>query len=299
MNKLEAMAVFVRVVERGSFSAVAREMQSSQPNISKMIRALEVSLGGRLFARTTRQLSLTDEGERYYAECRQILAAVDAAEHSFKSGQEEIAGPLCIGASVSFGRTWLAPRLRAFLLAHPGIRIHLHLSDRNVDLVGEGIDVAFRFGALRDSGLVARPVGDMPRAVYASPAYVAEHGAPRTPAELSEHNCLAFTLLPHPNAWNFSLAGKTQGKQTSVAIAGNASSNSSEAIREMVLAGMGISQSPTWQFEEDLAAGRVVQLLQNHRSPSLAINAVFSGRRQSARVAAFVAYIIASMPPAA
>jgi DNA-binding transcriptional LysR family regulator len=139
----------------------------------------------------------------------------------------------------------------------------------------------------------------MPRAVYASPAYVAEHGAPRTPAELSEHNCLAFTLLPTPNAWTFSKAGKAQGKQTTIAITGNASSNSSEAIREMVLAGMGISQSPTWQFEEDLAAGRVVQLLQNHRSPSLAINAVFSGRRQSARVAAFVDYIIASMPPAA
>jgi len=306
MNKLEAMSTFVRVVERGSFSAVARELQSSQPNISKLIRALELSLGGRLFARSTRRLSLTDEGQRYYAECRQILAAVDAAEHSFKSGQEEIAGPLCVGASVSFGRTWLAPRLRAFLEQHRGIQIHLQLNDKNEDLLGEGIDVAFRFGALHDSSLVARRVGDMPRALYASPAYVAQHGAPRTPAELTAHNCLVFTLLPTRNAWTFA---QPQGKQrkgqrgnergsTTVAVQGNATSNSSEAIREMVLAGMGISLSPAWQFADDLAQGRVVQLLPDYVAPALAIHAVFSGHRQSARVAAFVDYIIASMPPA-
>jgi len=300
MNKLEAMSAFVRVVERGSFSSVARELQSSQPNISKLIRALELALGGRLFARSTRRLALTDEGQRYYAECRQILAAVDAAEHSFKSGQEEIAGPLCIGASVSFGRTWLAPRLRAFLEQHRGIRIHLQLSDKNEDLLGEGIDVAFRFGALHDSSLVARRVGDMPRAVFASPAYVAQHGAPRTPAELTAHNCLVFTLLPTRNAWTFAQArGKRDNESTTVSVSGSATSNSSEAIREMVLAGMGISLSPAWQFADDLAQGRVVQLLPDYVVPALAIRAVFSGHRQSARVAAFVDYIIASMPATA
>ena len=305
MNKLEAMSTFVRVVERGSFSAVARELQSSQPNISKLIRALELTLGGRLFARSTRRLALTDEGQRYYAECRQILAAVDAAEHSFKSGQEEIAGPLCVGTSVSFGRTWLAPRLRAFLEQHRGIRVHLQLNDKNEDLLGEGIDVAFRFGALHDSSLVARRVGDMPRAVFASPAYVAQHGAPRTPAELIAHNCLVFTMLPTRNAWTFAKArgkpvkAKRDSESTTVSVNGNATSNSSEAIREMVLAGMGISLSPAWQFADDLAQGRVVQLLPDYVAPALAIHAVFSGHRQSARVAAFVDYIIASMPGSA
>jgi DNA-binding transcriptional LysR family regulator len=292
MDKLEAMAVFVRAVERGSFSAVARDIASSQPNVSKMIRALELSLGGRLFARSTRKLALTDEGERFYAECRQILAAVDAAEHSFKTGREEIAGALRVASSVSFGRTWLAPRLDAFLERHPGIRIHLQLSDRNEDLVGEGIDVAFRFGALRDSSLVSRPVGDMQRAVFAAPSYLARHGKPLKPADLLQHNCLVFTLLPAMNAWTFA----HKGENLTVSVKGNASSNSSEAIREMVLAGTGVSLSLSWQFEDDLKAGRVVKLLPAYRPPPLAIHAVFPNRRQSARVAAFVDYIVGAMP---
>ena len=291
MNKLDAMAIFVRAVERGSFSAVARELQSSQPNISKQIGALEAALGGRLFVRSTRKLMLTGEGERYYTECRQILAAIDTAEHSFKTGREEIAGSLRVASSVSFGRSWLAPRIGAFLARHPGIRIHLQLSDRNEDIVGEGIDVALRFGALRDSNLVSRTIGDMHRAVFATPGYLAQHGTPAKPADLLRHNCLVFTLLPSVNAWSFTRKGKTM----TVAIGGNATSNSSEAIRAMVLSGSGMSLSPLWQFEEDLEAGRVVRLLPEYQIPPLAIHAVFPNRRQSARVAAFVDYVVQAM----
>lgn len=291
MNKFDAMTVFVRTVERGSFSAVARELQTTQPNISKQIGALEAALGGRLFVRSTRKLTPTDEGLRFYAECRQILAALDAAEHSFKTGREEIAGSLRVASSISFGRGWLAPRIGGFLAQHPGVRIDLQLSDRNEDLVEEGIDVALRVGALRDSSLVSRRLADMQRAMFAAPAYLARHGTPSRPTDLLQHNCLVFTLLPTQGAWRF----KRKGKETVVNVSGNAASNSSEAIRAMVLSGTGISLSPSWHFEEDLLAGRVVRLLPDYQNPALAIHAVFPNRRQSARVAAFVDYVATAL----
>ncbi|MCW8279019.1 LysR family transcriptional regulator [Pseudomonas sp. PCH199] len=288
VDKLNAMAIFVRVVERGSFSAVAREMQTSQPTISKVLRALETGLGGKLIARSTRKLSLTDEGQRYYKECRQILAAVDAAEHSFQSGRETIAGPLRIGSSVSFGRLQIAPRLAEFLRRHPEVQIDLQLSDQNQDLVSEGLDVTFRIGELNDSGLIARHVGTTHRVTVATPDYLAQHGKPQTPEELSGHNCLLFNLLSSQNQWIYQKAARRH----EVRIKGNAQSNNSEAIREMVLGGLGIALSPVWLFSEDLKAGRVIAILQEYTAQSLSIHAVSpANRRQSARVKAFVDYM--------
>nr|WP_032832773.1 MULTISPECIES: LysR family transcriptional regulator [unclassified Pseudomonas] len=288
MDKLNAMAIFVRVVERGSFSAVAREMQTSQPTISKVLKALETGLGGKLIARSTRQLSLTDEGQRYYNECRQILAAVDAAEHSFQSGRERIAGHLRIGSSVSFGRLQIAPRLAQFLERHPGIEIDLQLSDQNQDLISEGLDVTFRIGELNDSGLIARHIGTTHRATVATPAYLKKHGQPHTPAELGGHNCLQFNLLNSQNLWIF----EKNNQRHEVRIKGNAQSNNSEAIREMVLGGLGIALSPVWLFSEDLKAGRVTAILQDYTAQSLPMQAVSpANRRQSARVKAFVDYM--------
>jgi len=293
VDKLNAMAIFVRVIERGSFSAVARELQTSQPTISKVLRALEAELGGKLIARSTRKLSLTDEGQRYYSECRQILAAVDAAEHSFQSGRESIAGPLRIGSSVSFGRLQIAPRLPQFLDRHPGVQIDLQLSDQNQDLVSEGLDVTFRIGALSDSGLIARHVGTTHRVTVAAPHYLEKHGQPRSPEELTGHNCLQFNLLTSQNLWTY------EGGHE-VRIKGNAQSNNSEAIRELVLGGLGIALSPVWLFSEDLKAGRVIAILQEYSAQSLPIHAVSpANRRQSARVKAFVDYMsqaLASAP---
>jgi DNA-binding transcriptional LysR family regulator len=288
VDKLNAMAIFVRVVERGSFSAVAREMQTSQPTISKVLRALETELGGKLIARSTRRLSLTDEGQRYYNECRQILAAVDAAEHSFQSGRETIAGHLRIGSSVSFGRLQIAPRLPAFLKRYPEIEIDLQLNDQNQDLVREGLDVTFRIGPLNDSGLIARHIGTTHRVTVAAPAYLAQQGQPQTPQQLSEQNCLLFNLLNSQNLWIY----ERDGQRHEVRIKGNAQSNNSEAIREMVLGGLGIALSPVWLFSEDLKAGRVTAILQNYTAQSLPIHAVSpANRRQSARVKAFVDYM--------
>lgn len=295
VDKLNAMAIFVRVVERGSFSAVARELQTSQPTISKVLQALETRLGGKLIARSTRKLSLTDEGQRYYNECRTILAAVDAAEHSFQSGREKVAGPLKIGSSVSFGRLQIAPRLPDFLKHYPDVQIDLQLSDQSLDLVGEGLDVTFRIGALNDSGLIARHVGSTHRVTVASPDYLRQNGQPQTPQELGRHNCLMFNLLSSQNLWVYT----KDAQRHEVQIKGNAQSNNSEAIREMVLGGLGIALSPVWLFSEDLSAGRVSAILQDYSTLSLPIYAVsLANRRQSARVKAFVDYMAQALDKA-
>lgn len=288
MDKLNAMAIFVRVIERGSFSAVARELQTTQPTISKILRALETELGGKLIARSTRQLSLTDEGQRYYRHCREILAAVDAAEHSFQTGKETIAGPLRVGSSVSFGRLQIAARLSDFLLQYPDVQVDLQLNDHLQDMVSEGLDVTLRIGELPDSGLIARRIGTTHRVTLASPAYLGRHPAPKSPQDLSQHNCLLFNLLSSQNQWVY----EKNGARHSVRIAGNAQSNNSEAVREMVLTGLGIALSPLWLFYDDLKAGRVVALLQDYTAQSLPIHAVAApNRRQSARVKAFVDYM--------
>lgn len=288
MDKLNAMAVFVRVVERGSFSAVARELQTSQPTISKVLRALETELGGKLISRSTRQLSLTDEGQRYYSECRQILAAVDAAEHSFQSGRETVAGNLRIGSSVSFGRMQIATRLPGFLKKYPQVHIDLQLSDQNQDLVSEGLDVSFRIGELNDSGMIARHIGTTHRVTVAAPDYLKQHKTLQTPQDLSEHNCLQFNLLNSQNLWVY----EKDAQRHEVRIKGNAQSNNSEAIREMVLGGLGIALSPVWLFSEDLKAGRVTAILKDYSAQPLPIHAVSpANRRQSARVKAFVDYM--------
>ncbi|MFJ7795676.1 LysR family transcriptional regulator [Pseudomonas sp. NPDC096950] len=288
MDTLEAMSMFMRVVERGSFSAVARELGLSQPTISKQIGALEKRLGGQLFARSTRNLSLTDEGQRYYEHCRQILAAVDNAEHSFQTGQERVAGPLRIGSSGSFGRIQIAPRLHGFLQQHPEVTIDLQLSDENVDLVSEGIDVAVRIGGLKDSSLIARQIGLTRRRVFAAPAYLEQHGVPATPDDLSAHNCLVFNQLEHFDNWGF----EHDGQWRTVQVKGNVRSNNSESIRQMVLSGLGLSLSPSWLFREDLQAGRVVAVLDGYMPSSLPIHAVSPpDRRQSARVRAFTDYL--------
>lgn len=288
MNLFTSMRTFVRVVERGSFSAVAREMNLGQPAVSKHIQALEAHLGGPLFTRSTRKLALTDQGRGFYEQCLGILANLDAATLSFTTGQERVAGLLRIAAPVSFGRLYLAPRLQLFLERYPQVRIDLRLSDHNEDLLLENIDLAIRIGALRDDSLVAVPLNHSPRQVYAAPAYLERHGEPSRPEDLATHNCIGFTLLEHYDLWQFQ-----RGEQLyEVPIKGNVTSNSSEAIREMVLSGLGVSLSPQWLFADDLRRGDVCAVLEGYQARALPVHAVFSGsRRRSARVGAFVAFL--------
>ena len=288
MDLFDAMQMFVRVVERGSFSAVARELNLGQPAVSKQIRALEQHLGGALFARSTRHLALTDQGQRFYIHSKEILSSLDTARLSFTRGQEQIAGPLRVAAPVSFGRLCIAPLMREFLARHPQVQIDLKLNDQNEDVLKENIDVAIRIGVVKNEGLVAVSLGDSPRRVSAAPAYLQQHGTPLEPADLARHNCLGFTLLEHYDVWRFD----QQDKQHRVTIKGNVTSNSSEAIREMVLSGLGISLSPQWLFAADVRQGTVSSLLEAYQPVALPISAVFSqDRRRSARTRAFVDFL--------
>ncbi|MCL6704538.1 LysR family transcriptional regulator [Pseudomonas sp. T1.Ur] len=292
MDLFEAMQVFVRVVERGSFSAVARELNLGQPAVSKQIRALEQHLGGALFARSTRHLALTDQGQHFYAESKDILASLDAARLGFANGQEQIAGPLRVTAPVSFGRLCIAPLVGRFLARHPRVRLDLRLSDQNEDVLKENIDVAIRIGAVKNEGLVAVSLGGSPRQVYAAPVYLQQYGSPLEPADLAHHNCLAFTLLEHYDVWRF----ERGAEQYQVTIKGNVTSNSSEAIREMVLSGLGVSLSPQWLYAADIRQGTVVPLLADYQPLTLPINAVFShDRRRSARTRASVDFLRESL----
>jgi len=288
MDKLAAMAAFVRVVERGSFSAVARELNTSQPNISRQVRALEQDLGGHLIERSTRQLSLTDEGQRYYRECRRILEAIDIAENSFKTGQEVVAGVLRVAAPVSFGHLQIAPRLGRFLALFPQLRVELHLNNGIEDLVAAGVDVALRLGALADSGLVARPVGSTHLLTVAAPEYLRRCGEPHTPQELSQHNCLVFAPASVHDTWTY----HRNGERLAVPVAGNVRTDNLEAIRSMALSGLGVARSAIWHFGDDVRNGRLVRLLREYETDAVPIHAVFPvSRRQSARVRAFVDFL--------
>src|SRR3989344_3915903 len=288
MDLFDSMHIFVRVVERGSFSAVARELNMGQPAVSKQVRALEQYLGGPLFARSTRYLALTDQGQRFYSHCQEILGHLEAATRSFTSGQEQIAGPLRVAAPVSYGRLCIAPLIGPLLQRHPEVRIDLRLSDHNEDLLKENIDLAIRIGVVKSEGLVAVPLGTSTRRVYAAPTYLDRHGLPCEPHELTGHNCIGFTLLEHYDSWHF-----TNGtKELDVAIKGNVTSNSSEAIREMVLCGVGISLSPEWLFAADVEQGSVRIVLDDYQTTALPVSAVLSReRRRSARKMAFIDFI--------
>jgi DNA-binding transcriptional LysR family regulator len=285
VDRLSAMAAFVRCAERGSFSAVARELRVTQPTVSKLIAALERHLGGRLFARSSRRLTLTAEGRRFYEQCRALVDGMEAAEASFRSGREEVAGTLRIATAVSFGRSQLVGRMRAFMQRYPALRIDLQLSDGFVDIVEQGIDVAFRIGELRDSGLVARRVGTTHRVTVGAPEYFARHGEPRRPEDLQQHNCLLYTGLASQDVWPY----LREGRAHPVRVRGTFQSNSGDAVRAATLAGVGLAMSPVWLFGEDLVAKRVKVVLADYRPKPLPVHALFpANRRDSAKVRACV-----------
>lgn len=302
MDKLQAMRSFVRVVEAGSFSAVAGEANTTQSAISKQVAALERELGARLLTRTTRSLALTEEGARYFEQARRLVAEIAEAESVVRAGEQELTGWLRVAASVGFGRLKLMPLVQAFLAEHPAVRIDLRLSDGFVDLIEEGIDVAVRLGQLTDSRLVARRIGTSSRWLIAHRSYLRHlpkgRKPPTSPGDLAQHNCLVYTELPWRNAWTLTAGpGATEpaGTSRAIRVSGNLQTNSSEVIRASVLAGMGIAFSPTWLFEDELAKGEVVHLLPDWEAAAIPIHLVSPPeRRQSAKVKAFAAHVAAA-----
>jgi len=274
MDRINAMQLFRRVVESGSFSAVSRETHLSQPTVSKQIAALEEYLETKLLNRSTRQLNLTDSGQRYYQRCCQILDEVADTEAELRQQQELATGTLRISVPIAAGRMKILPCLWTFLDQNPNLKLDMHFDDHYVDLVKEGIDVAIRIGELADSSLVARKICTVPRYIVASPDYLEKHGEPETIQALTQHNCIVYSLLATRNEWHFnSDAGNER-----VTVQGRFSSNSPDAIRQATLKGQGISVILGWLVEEDIAKGRLNVILKDHVPTALDLNAVYQQR---------------------
>lgn len=295
MDRLQAMATFVRVVETGSFSAVAREQNTVQSAVSKQVAALEAHLGAKLLSRTTRRLNLTEDGERYFEQARRLVAEVQEAEMALRRGEQALQGTLRVAAAVGFGRMILMPLVQSFLAQHPEVKIDLKLHDGFIDLVEQGIDVTVRIGDLADSTLIARRIGTARRVLLASRDYLRKLPASvpplRHPQDLLAHNCIVYTELATRNEWTF-IAGPGANapldSMVNVQASGNLQTNSSEVIRAAIIAGMGLSYSPTWLFEPELASGEVQILLPDWHARPVPIHLVSPPqRRNSAKVRAF------------
>ncbi len=267
---------FIRVVEAGSFSAVAREANTSQPTISRQIAALETHLGCLLIQRTTRRLTLTEDGRAFYETARRALEAVSEAETSVGRRKGRPTGTLRLSAATVMGRLHVLPRLPRFLERHPDLGVDLLLGDGFTDLVEAGIDLALRVGVLADPGLVARRIGLSRRIVAATPGYLARHGTPVTPDDLRSHSCIVYAGLATGAAWTF------EGPQgtISVPVTGRLRVDSTEAVRAATLGGLGIGMVPVWHFVDgEVEAGRVIPLLREWGAPPLPIHAVYPTRR--------------------
>ena len=297
MDRLLAMQTFVRVVETGSFSAVARELNSTQSAVSKQVAAPERHLGAKLLTRTTRTLALTDDGERYFEDARRLVAEVSEAEGQLRRGEQQLGGWLRVAASVGFGLRVLMPHVRSFLATHPAVKIDLKLNDGFIDLVEQGIDLAVRIGNLSDSTLVARRVGSIGRAVVAGRAYVqalpAGQALPRIPEDLRQHPCIVYTELSTRSVWDFSTA---DGSSVSVRVEGRLQTNTSEIVRASVLAGLGIAYSPTWLFQDLIDRGDVQVLLPDWPTRPLPAHLVCPPqRRHAAKVRAFSEHLAGAL----
>lgn len=293
MDRFNAMASLVRVAETGSFSAVARELGSTQSLVSKQVAALEAHLGAKLLSRTTRSVALTDEGRAYVEAARRILQEIQEAEEALRGQAGKVTGRLRIGASAGFGRIVLFPIVRSFMATHPDLIVDLQLSDSFVDVVEQGLDAVVRVGELADSSLLAQRLGTAERSVVASKALAAQlnrdRRLPKTPSDLATHDCVIYTGLTTASTWIFDANAKTTVEQ--VKVSGRFQTNSTEVIREAVLAGLGIGFAPNWFFTEELVSGAVVRLLPKHAPRPLPIHVLYpASRKHSSKLAAFAAF---------
>ena len=275
MDIVAAMQVFVRVAEAGGFTSVARETRSTQPTVSRLVASLEEHLGARLFHRSTRAVSLTDDGKQFYELARHVLEAVAEAENAIGKRRTRAFGRLRLSIPVAFGRLHVAPRIPRFLESNPEVQIELVMSDSFIDLVGEGIDLAVRIGEIADPTLIARRIGTTRRVTAASRRYLERRGEPLHPADLATHDCIIYTRLATGNEWHFA----SPDGEIVVPVQGRYHADNSEGVREGVLNGLGVSVIPVWLFSDEVARGDVRIILRNFEPTSFPIQAVYPSRR--------------------
>ncbi|WP_265553941.1 LysR family transcriptional regulator [Serratia grimesii] len=291
-DNFAAIPVFVAVVECESFSAAARRLGITKSAVSKRIAQLENSLGVQLLQRTTRSLSLTEAGEQYFGYARNACAVAREGEDAVTRLQGQPQGCLRISVPMVFGRLHVAPLIPRFLAACPDVEITMMMDDQVVDLVDEGFDLAIRIGQLADSSLIARRIAPCHSLLCAAPAYLACYGTPTDLEQLSRHNCLFYSYFRGGSEWQFEgPTGRVRFQPR-----GNYQVNNSEALREALLAGMGICQMPTFIVGDDIAQGRLIELMPAYRLPEHAIYAVYPQRKYlPAKVSAFVDFLLAQL----
>jgi len=293
MDILKSMQVFCRVAEAANFSEVAREMGMSQPSVSKQIAALEKHLNVKLLNRSTRQLNLTNSGQKYYEHCLHIIDELSEFESTLRSEQTKPTGILRINTPITFGELNIVPHLWEFLKAYPDLEVDLIMDDHYIDLVKEGVDVAIRVGPLTDSTLIARKIGNSARVTVASPKYLKKNGTPKNLMELKNHNCIIYTLLTTRNQWHF----KGVEGDVSISVDGRFSANNPRTIRQAVLAGQGIAVTPLWLIKDFIKSGEVKVILEDYEPKLLEIHAVYPERRfVSERVTCFIEFIRTKLP---
>lgn len=286
MDRFQAMAAFVRVVETGSFSEAARQIGVGQPAISKTIAQLEDRLQVRLLVRSTHGLTPTDAGLRFYERAKTAIQEADEAELEARGAGAGLTGQLRVSAATTFARLLVVPRLPEFLTQHPDLEIDIVLDDRVIDLVSEGVDVSLRMGQLSDSSAVARRLARGRRSVIATPAYLEQAGVPAVPAELATHEAIVYSQLE--NNWIF----RKDGTEASVAIRGRVRVSAAEGVRAAVLANIGLTVNSDWMFAPELESGAVVRVLKDWELPPVDLWAVFpTGRLASAKARAFVDFV--------
>lgn len=287
MDKLGAMRVFTTVADAGSLSAAGRKLGMPLATVSRQLAALEEHTGARLVTRTTRHLTLTEQGRHYLDSCRRVLEEVETAERRLAGESGEPRGLLALTAPVAFGRHHVLPIVTEFLRRHPRLDVRMLLLDRSVDLIEEGLDVAVRIGALADSSLVGTRVGSVRVILCASPAYLKAQGIPRTPQDLATHDCIAVPVISSDNRWTLGSGRGARG----VRVHSRLVANSAEAVVDAALAGLGIARVLSYQAERAIAAGKLVRVLEDYEGEDVPVSILHrEARLPQLKVQAFVAF---------
>lgn len=287
MDRLQAMTVFVRVIETGSFTAAARRLRIGQPAVSKAIAQLEGQLGVQLLLRSTHGLTPTDAGQRYFERAARIIEDAEEADAIARNSMASLEGRLRIAAPTTLGRLQLVPQLARFLSAHPRLEVDIELDDRRVDLVTEGIDLAIRVGALNDSAVIARRIAQGRCSVLATPEYLAAHSALKGPGDLPRHEAVLYT-----RGGTLSPVFRRGDDEMRVTLTTRLRLSAAEGIRAAVLAGLGLTVAADWMFLPEVQNGQVVRCLKDWTLPPVDLWALYpAGRMTSAKARAFSAFV--------
>jgi DNA-binding transcriptional LysR family regulator len=288
MDRLAALGIFVRVVDTGSFSVVARDQGIGQPAVSKAVVQLETWLGVSLLLRSTRSVVPTEAGRIFYERARRMVEEAEEAVLAARGSGCGLSGKLRVSTSVCFGRLHVIPHLSVFLAEHPDLEVELVLDDRQVDLVNEGIDVALRMGPMPDSNMVARRIAEGRRVVVATPAYLQRHGTPNSSVELAGHQAILYSGRAGWASWTF----RKEDQTVSVELQGRLKMTAAEGLREAVNRDLGFTIGSEWNFWPELKSGKVVALLEDWALPPTHLSAVYpTGRLASTKARAFASFV--------